>query len=162
MSNEITLPEVQEFIAGFWYHYDQGHFDEIGVRLGDEMEYLSRSDSGNCPFEHLLAAELHGKAETLAWLTAHRNENPYPCRHHATNIFRTGVDGDVTSVRFYLFVNQITNNVPFAVSSGLVDVGVRRSNAGLVFTSMTVVLDAEDSIPFEQHAANSAINSQPA
>lgn len=162
MRNEITLPEVQEFIAGFWFHYDQGHFDEVGALLGDEMEYLSRSDSGNCPFEDLLAAELHGKVETLTWLIAHRNENPYPCRHHATNVFRTGVDGDVTSVRFYLFVNQITNNVPFAVSSGLVDVGIRRSDDGLVFTSMTVVLDAEDSIPFEQHAANAAISTQPA
>ena len=43
MSNEITLSEVQEFIAGFWYHYDQGHFDELAVRIGDEMDYLSRS-----------------------------------------------------------------------------------------------------------------------
>ncbi len=128
MSNEITLSEVQEFIAGFWYHYDQGHFDELAVRIGDEMEYVSRSDSGNCPFEDLLAAELHGGAETLAWLTQHRNENPYPLRHHATNIFRTGTDGDVTNVRFYLYVNQITNNVPFDVSSGVVDVGIRRGD----------------------------------
>src|SRR4051812_17692914 len=127
MSNEISLPDVQEFLSGFWYHYDQGHFAEVAVRLGDEMEYLSRSDSGDCPFEHLLAAELHGKTETLAWLTAHRNENPYPCRHHATNVFRTGATGEVTTVRFYLFVNQVTNNVPFAVSSGVVDAGVRRS-----------------------------------
>jgi hypothetical protein len=153
MSDEITLSEVQEFIGGFWYHYDQGHFEELGARLGDEMEYLSRSDSGNCPFEDLLAAELRGRDETLAWLTQHRNENPYPLRHHATNIFRTGVDGAVTSVRFYLYVNQITNNVPFDVSSGVVDVGIRRSNTGLAFTSMTVILDAEDSIPFAEHAA---------
>ena len=160
MSNEITLPEVQEFIAGFWYHYDQGHFDELGARLGDEMEYLSRSDSGNCPFEDLLAAELHGRAETLAWLTQHRNENPYPLRHHATNIFRTAVNGDTTNVRFYLYVNQVTNNVPFDVSSGVVDVGIRRSGADLVLTSMTVILDAEDSIPFAEHAAkNTAIAS---
>ncbi|KUI23211.1 polyketide cyclase [Mycobacterium sp. GA-1285] len=156
MSNEITLSEVQEFIAAFWYHYDQGHFAELGARLGDEMEYLSRSDSGNCPFEHLLAAELHGKDETLAWLTQHRNENPYPLRHHVTNIFRTGVDGDVTTARFYLYVNQVTNNVPFDVSSGVVDVGIRRSESGLVFTSMTVILDAEDSIPFAEHAADRA------
>jgi hypothetical protein len=159
MSNEITLPEVQEFIAGFWYHYDQGHFDELAVRIGDEMEYVSRSDSGNCPFEHLLAAELHGGAETLAWLTQHRNENPYPLRHHATNIFRTGSDGTVTNVRFYLYVNQITNNVPFDVSSGVVDVGVRRGDEpeqGLVFTSMTVVLDAEDSIPFAEYSAKNS------
>jgi hypothetical protein len=153
MSNEITLSEVQEFIARFWYHYDQGHFDELGARLGEEMEYLSRSDSGNCPFEELLAAELRGRTETLAWLTQHRNENPYPLRHHATNIFRTGVHGEVTNARFYLYVNQVTNSIPFDVSSGVVDVGIRRSDSGLVFTSMTVILDAEDSIPFADHAA---------
>lgn len=156
MSNEITLSEVQEFIAAFWYHYDQGHFAELGARLGDEMEYLSRSDSGNCPFEDLLAAELRGKDETLAWLTQHRNENPYPLRHHATNVFRTGVDGDVTTARFYLYVNQVTNNVPFDVSSGVVDVGIRREGNGLVFTSMTVILDAEDSVTFSEHAAKTA------
>lgn len=153
MSNEITLSDVQEFISGFWFHYDQGHFEEVGARLADEMEYLSRSDSGACPFEHLLAAELHGKADTLTWLIEHRNENPYPCRHHATNVFRTGADGAVTNVRFYLFVNQITNNVPFAVSSGVVDAGIGRSEDGLVFTSLNVVLDAEDSVPFAEHAA---------
>jgi hypothetical protein len=158
MSNEITLPEVQEFIAGFWYHYDQGHFDELETRIGDEMEYLSRSDSGNCPFEELLAAELHGGAATLAWLIQHRDENPYPLRHHATNIFRFAVEGEVTKVRFYLYVNQVTNNVPFDVSSGVVDVGIRRGGEhGLVFTSMSVVLDAEDSIPLaEYRAKNSA------
>lgn len=161
MSNEIALSEVQEFIAGFWYHYDQGHFDELAVRIGDEMEYVSRSDSGSCPFEELLAAELHGGAETLAWLTAHRNENPYPLRHHATNIFRTGTDGDVTNVRHYLYVNQITNNVPFDVSSGVVDVGIRRASTGLVFTSMRVVLDAEDSIPFAEHSAANAAAASP-
>jgi hypothetical protein len=158
MSDAITLSEVQEFIAGFWYHYDQGHFDELATRIGDEMEYVSRSDSGACPFEELLAAELHGGAETLAWLIQHRNENPYPLRHHATNIFRTGGDGAVTNVRFYLYVNQVTNNVPFDVSSGVVDVGIRRGDHGLVFTSMRVVLDAEDSIPFADYSAkNSAV-----
>ncbi|MGZ5391471.1 MAG: polyketide cyclase [Mycobacterium sp.] len=150
MNNAITLSEVQEFIAGFWFHYDQGHFDELAFRVGDEMDYVSRSESGACPFEDLLKAELHGGAETMAWLTQHRNESPYPLRHHATNIFRIGVDGAVTKVRFYLFVNQITNAVPFAVSSGVVDVGIRRADHGLVLTSMKVILDADDSVPFTE------------
>ena len=153
MSDAITLSEIQEFIAGFWYHYDQGHFDELAVRIADDMDYLSRSESGTCPFEDLLAAELHGGAQTLAWLTQHRDENPYPLRHHATNIFRTAVDGSVTKARFYLFVNQVTNAVPFAVSSGVVDVGVRRGADGLVFTSMKVILDADDSVPFAEFNA---------
>jgi hypothetical protein len=153
MSNEISLAEVQEFIAGFWYHYDQGHFDELASRIGDEMEYLSRSDSGECPFEELLAAELQGGAETLAWLTAHRLGSPYPLRHHATNVFHTGTGGPVTTARFYLYVNQVRNNLPFAVSSGVVDVGVRRGEGGLVFTAMRVVLDAEDSVPLSEFNA---------
>ncbi|HEX2285322.1 MAG TPA: nuclear transport factor 2 family protein [Mycobacterium sp.] len=156
MSNDIALAEIQEFIAGFWYHYDQGHFDELAARIADDMEYLSRSESGACPFEDLLAAELHGGAETLAWLTQHRNENPYPLRHHATNIFRTGIEGQTTFVRFYLFVNQVTNSVPFAVSSGVVDVGLRRGANGIEFTSMKVTLDAEDSVPFAEHSSAGA------
>ncbi|MEZ0341109.1 nuclear transport factor 2 family protein [Mycobacterium sp. pV006] len=158
MTNEITLPEIQEFIARFWYHYDQGQFDVLADFIADDMQYLSRSDSGNCPFEELLAAEVRGGSETLAWLSKHRDENPYPLRHHATNIFRTGTDGDATKVRFYLYVNQVTNNVPFDVSSGVVDVDIRRSERGLVFTSMTVILDAEDSIPFAEHRAKTTTN----
>jgi SnoaL-like domain len=153
MNDEITLSEVQEFVAGFWYHYDQGHFDQLAARIADEMDYRSRSDSGACPFEELLAAELHGGASTLAWLTQHRLENPYPLRHHATNVHRTGVDGEVTTARFYLYVNQITGNVPFDVSSGVVDIGIRRGERGLLFTSMRVVLDAEDSIPMAEYLA---------
>ena len=161
MSNEITLSEVQEFIAGFWYHYDQGHFEELRTRIGADMEYLSRSDSGHCAFEHLLAADIHGGADTLDWLIAHRNENPYPLRHHATNVFRTGTTagGDVTTVRFYLYVNQVTNSIPFDVSSGVVDAGIRRGTDGLEFTFLKVILDAEDSISFAEHSAKTIASS---
>ena len=161
MSNEITLSEVQEFLAEFWFHYDQGHFAELGTRIADDMTYVSRSDSGNCAFEHLLAAELDGGPETLAWLTQHRNENPYPLRHHTTNVFRTGTDGDVTRVRFYLYVNQITNSVPFDVSSGVVDAGIRRGPDGLTLTSLSVMLDAEDSVPFAQYSAGATAAATP-
>ncbi|MEX7473368.1 polyketide cyclase [Mycobacterium adipatum] len=153
MTTPIALPEVQEFIASFWYHYDQGQFDVLATFIADDMQYLSRSDSGQCPFEELLAAELNGGPEVLAWLNQHREENPYPLRHHATNIFRTGTDGEATLVRFYLYVNQVTNNVPFDVSSGVVDAAIRRAGDALVLSSLTVVLDAEDSIPFAEHKA---------
>ena len=65
MSDAITLSEVQEFIAGFWYHYDQGHFDELDARLGDEMEYLSRSDSGKYDSFVLLGQRFSAKGVTF-------------------------------------------------------------------------------------------------
>jgi hypothetical protein len=47
----ITLPELQEFIAGFWYHYDEAHHDELAARYAEDVRYVTRSRSGASPFE---------------------------------------------------------------------------------------------------------------
>jgi hypothetical protein len=154
MHDDITLPELQEFISGFWYHYDEAHYDELGARYADDVRYVSRSDSGASPFEELMSPELRGREAVMEWLSEHREQSPYPLRHHATNLHRTGVDGDVTHVRFYILVNQIANFVPFAVSSGVAQVGVRRGREGLEFTAMEVILDTTNSVLLsERHAA---------
>jgi hypothetical protein len=147
MSSDIALSELQELVAGFWYHYDAAHYDELAARYAEDVHYLTRSDSGASPFEELMSPELHGRQAVMDWLSEHRRQSPYPLRHYATNVHRTGVDGDVTYARFYIFVNQIANFVPFAVSSGVVDVGVRREASGLKFTKMDVVLDTQNSVP---------------
>ncbi len=147
MSSDITLAELQEFVAGFWYHYDAAHYDELTASYAEDVHYLTRSDTGASPFEELMSPELRGRQVVMDWLSEHRRQSPYPLRHHATNVHRTGVDGDVTYARFYIFVNQIANFVPFAVSSGVVDVGVRREASGLKFTKMDVVLDTQNSVP---------------
>ncbi len=159
MANEITLPELQEFIAGFWYHYDEAHYDEMAASYAENVHYLTRSDSGASPFEELMSPELDGRDEVMEWLSEHRKQSPYPLRHHATNVHRIGTDGDVTRARFYIFVNQITNFVPFAVSSGVVNVGVRRGADGLQFTEMDVVLDATNSVLLAELAADSTAGS---
>jgi hypothetical protein len=147
MSSDIALSELQELVAGFWYHYDAAHYDELAARYAENVHYLTRSDTGASPFEELMSPELHGRQAVMDWLSEHRRQSPYPLRHHATNVHRTGVDGDVTYARFYIFVNQIANFVPFAVSSGVVDVGVRGEASGLKFTKMDVVLDTQNSVP---------------
>lgn len=159
MSNDVTLSELQEFIGSFWFHYDEAHYDELAASYAEDVHYLTRSDSGASPFEELMSPELHGRDAVMEWLSDHRKQSPYPLRHHATNVHRTGTDGDVTRARFYILVNQIANFVPFAVSSGVVNVGVRREATGLVFTEMEVVLDATDSVPLSELAANSAAGS---
>src|SRR6185312_7188645 len=156
MSDDITLPDLQEFIAGFWYHYDEAHYDELAARCAEDVHYISRSDSGASPFEELMSPRLHGRDAVMEWLSEHRKQSPYPLRHHATTVHRTGADGDVTHVRFYLFVNQIANFVPFAVSSGVAEVGVRRGNDGLEFTRMEVILDTTNSVLLSELAADSS------
>jgi hypothetical protein len=159
MSHDITLPELQEFIGSFWFHYDEAHYDELAACYAEDVHYLTRSDSGASPFEDLMSPELYGRDAVMEWMSDHRKQSPYPLRHHATNVHRTGTDGDVTRARFYILVNQIANFVPFAVSSGVVNVGVRREATGLVFTEMEVVLDATDSVLLSELAADSAAGS---
>jgi hypothetical protein len=146
MSNPIPLPELQEFIAGFWFHYDEANYEELTVRYAEDVHYVTRSDSGSSPFEELMSPELHGRDAVMAWLSEHRKQSPYPLRHHATNVHRTGTDGDTTCARFYIFVNQVANFVPFAVSSGVANVGVRRVARGLEFTEMDIILDTSNSV----------------
>ena len=159
MSDDITLPELQDFIAGFWYHYDEAHYDELAVRYSENVHYVSRSESGASPFEELMSPELNGRDAVMEWLSEHRKQSPYPLRHHATNVHRIGMEGDTTRARFYIFVNQIANFLPFAVSCGVVTVGVRRGGAspqGLEFTDMDVVLDTTNSVLLSELAADSA------
>lgn len=159
MTNDITLSELQEFIGGFWYAYDEAHYDDLAASYAEDVHYVTRSDSGASPFEELMSPEMHGREAVMHWLIQHRKESPYPLRHHATNIHRTGTDGVVTTARFYILVNQIANFVPFPVSSGVVDVGVRRESSGLVFTEMGVVLDTQNSVLLSELTADSAAGS---
>jgi hypothetical protein len=159
MSNDIALAELQEFVAGFWYHYDEANYDELAARYAEDVHYLTRSDSGASPFEELMSPALHGRDAVMEWLSEHRKQSPYPLRHHATNVHRTGTDGDATRARFYLMVNQIANFVPFAVSSGVVNIAVRRGPNGLEFTEMEVVLDTRNSILLSEFTADSTAGS---
>ncbi|GBE67697.1 hypothetical protein MFM001_41590 [Mycobacterium sp. MFM001] len=159
MSNDISLAELQEFIAEFWFHYDEAHYDELAVRFADDIHYVSRSDSGASPFEELLTADVRGRHEAFAWLVEHRNASPYPLRHNAINVFRTGFDGEAASVRFYLLVSHIANSVPFVNSTAVVDAAVRRARASLQFTKMEVVLDTRDSVLLSELSVDSTAKS---
>ena len=160
MSSEISLGEVQEFFGEFWFHYDSGHYDEIAARFAEEARYISRSESGASPFEDVLAANLAGRDEIVGWLTEHREGSPYPLRHNSTNVYRTGTDGDVTHVRSYIFVTQVANHVPFAVSSGVLETGIKRGADGLVFTTFDLIMDTDNSVPLAEFrpAANAVAN----
>jgi hypothetical protein len=159
MSNDIALSELQEFIAAYWFSYDEANYDALAAAKADDMRFITRSDSGASPFEELMSPELRGRDAVMEWLTDHRKQSPYPLRHHATNLHRTGVDGAVTRARFYIFVNQIANFVPFAVSSGIANVGVRRGANGLEFTEMEMVLDTTNSVLLSELGADAASGS---
>jgi SnoaL-like domain len=157
VSDDISLSEIQEFFGAFWFHYDSGHCGELAARFAEDAIYLSRSESGASPFEEVLAANLSGRDKIIAWLSEHREGSPYPLRHNGTNIHRTGTDGAITAVRSYIFVTQIANHVPFAVSSGVLESGIRRGPHGLEFTKFDLIMDTHNSVPFAEFKAAAAV-----
>lgn len=157
MSSDISLAEIQEFFGQFWYHYDSGHYPEVSRCFADDARYISRSESGASPFEDVLASDLTGRDEIMSWLSEHREGSPYPLRHNGTNIHRTGTDGDVTQVRSYIFVTQVSNHVPFAVSSGVLETGIQRGPDGLQFTRFDLIMDTDNSVPFAEFRASSGV-----
>ena len=62
----------------------------------------------------------------------------------------------MTLVRSYIFVTQVTNHVPFAVSSGVLETGIRRGPDGLQFTRFDLIMDTDNSVPFAEFRASSA------
>lgn len=103
-----------------------------------------------------MSPELRGRDAVMEWLSDHRKQSPYPLRHHATNVHRTGADGEITRARFYILVNRVANFVPFAVSSGVANAGVRRGANGVEFTDMDIVLDTTNSVLLSELTADSA------
>ncbi len=66
MTNDITLSELQEFIAGFWYLYDEAHYDDLAATYAEDVHYVTRSDSGASPFEELMSPDMHGRDAVMA------------------------------------------------------------------------------------------------
>ena len=59
----------------------------------------------------------------------------------------------------FVWVSLVASALTFAVSSGVVDVGVRRDASGLVFTDMEVVLDTQNSVLLSELTADTAMGS---
>lgn len=68
--------------------------------------------------------------------------SPYPLRHNATNVFVTEERGDDVDVESYLYVTQIVDQKPSALSSGLVHWTLTRTDDGYKVKRKDVVLDS--------------------
>jgi len=141
----VELPSVQNLIASWWFDYDQANFASWDAYFTDDARFVCRSDSGQSPVEDFLRADLHGRAEVVAWHTPHRRSSPYPLRHNATNVHLSAVRADEADFRSYLFVTTVAGGAVVNSASGLC-VGTVRIEAGAPrFAAMQVILDFTDS-----------------
>ncbi|MHB1138007.1 MAG: nuclear transport factor 2 family protein [Microthrixaceae bacterium] len=147
---DITLPDVQDLLARWWFNYDNGTFAQLPGLLTDDTRLQVRTDSGTTDYEEFVRADVSGRDDVMAWQRQHRLDSPYPLRHNGTNVHLTGTDGDDVRFASYLHVTQVESVLPVGVSSAIVTGSVRRVEGTVQFASMEVVLDMTSSVTYRE------------
>jgi len=142
--------EAHELIHRWWLNYDEGHLGVLRDLLADDCHLSSRTDRGEHPHEQFIRSDTRGRELAMAWTREHRAKSPYPLRHNATNVHVTAERGDEIDLDSYLFVTQIVERRPVALSSGIVHWTLVRTAAGYRVRRQDVVLDAIESAPFRE------------
>ena len=141
---------AHEFINRYWFLYDEGHLDVLADLLTEDCHLRSRTETGEHPFEEFIRSDNQGRDAAMAWTKDHRKHSPYPLRHHAANVFVVAERDDEIDLESYLFVTQIIERKPSALSSGFVHWTLQLTDDGYRVLSKDVVLDSIESAPFEK------------
>lgn len=141
----IQPADLQQFIAHWWYAYDNALYEEWSAMFTDDAHFTCRTDTGTTEYEEFVRADVSGRDEVLAWQTEHRKGSPAPLRHCAENVHLVSVDGDQAAFRSYIWVTHIVGGAPAPLSTARVTGTVRDLGGALAFSELHVVLDTEDS-----------------
>ena len=141
----ISIGDLQQLVAGWWFDYDQANFDAWSDYFTEDIHFSCRSDSRATPFEEFVTADVSGRDDVLAWNRQHRIDSPYPLRHNGTNVHIVSGDETACSFRSYLFVSQIVAMAVTPLSSGIVLGAARLDEQRLRFSQLRVILDFTDS-----------------
>jgi hypothetical protein len=139
---------AHESIHRYWYNYDERYLDVLAGFLTDDCHLSSRTDPGQHPFEEFIRSDNRGRDAAMAWTKDHRRHSPYPLRHNATNIHVVAERGDEIDLESYLFVAQIVERKPSALSSGIVHWTLKLTGDGYRVNRKDVVLDSIDSAEY--------------
>ena len=145
----IETAAIQDLVSRWWFNYDEGNFKVLAELLTEDVHFSCRTDSGATDYEEFVRADYRGRDAVMAWQTDHREHSPYPLRHHAANIHVVAERGDEIDLESYLFVTQIIDRKPSALSSGLVHFTLIRTADGYRIRYKEVVLDSIESAPFD-------------
>ncbi|MEO8696952.1 MAG: nuclear transport factor 2 family protein [Acidimicrobiales bacterium] len=141
---------AHEFINRYWFNYDEGNLDVLGDLFTDDCHLSSRTETGQHPHEEFIRSDNHGRETAMAWTKDHRKHSPYPLRHHAANVHVVAERDDELDLESYLFVTQIVDRKPSALSSGMVHWTLKLTDVGYRVRRKDVVLDSIESAPFHQ------------
>ena len=143
----ITVAEAGELVNRWWFTYDQGETDRFGEFFTADVVFTVGVDDPTVAWAEFATAERSGFDDVVEWQKEHRLDSPAPLRHHCTNFHLTGGEGDEVTFASYILVNQIVDEFPAMLPSGVVTGTVRRVGEALRLARLDVVLDVRSSTP---------------
>jgi 3-phenylpropionate/cinnamic acid dioxygenase small subunit len=141
----IQPADAHQLVSAWWFAYDNALFDEWPAMWSADARFTCRTDTGRTAFEDLVTAEVGGREAVLAWQTDHRLHSPHPLRHNGENVHLTRADETTADFRSYIWVTQIVDGSPSALSTAVVHGALAVEDGTLRISEMHVVLDTEDS-----------------
>ena len=68
----ISPAELQDLMGKWWLNYDEGNFDVLEQLLTEDVRFTARTDSDEVAWAEFVRADLHGRADVMAWHIDHR------------------------------------------------------------------------------------------
>lgn len=149
---DITLPDVQNLVARWWFNYDAADFDVLESLLTEDTVLKVRTDSGTTDYEEFVRADASGRDAVMAWQRQHRLDSPYPLRHNGTNIHLVDEDGDDVTFASYIYVSTVESVLPVGLSSAVVTGSVRLVDGEVRLASLEITLDMTTSVSYQDVA----------
>lgn len=143
-----TAAEVTELLARYWTRYDAGDVDGLGPLLTEDARFVTRTDTGVADYEEFVRSDVTGRDAAVAWQRPHRADSPFPLRHCTTNVVADPDGPEAATFTSYLLVTQIQAGKPDPISTAVVEGRVVRTDEGVAFAHLEIVLDTAESVPF--------------
>lgn len=141
----IQPSDAVQLLHHWWFAYDGALFGEWPELWSADARFRCRTDTGTTAYEEFVTVDVRGRDEVLAWQTDHRLHSPHPLRHSATDVHLTRADETTADFRSYIWVTQIVDGSPSALSTAVVRGTLTVESGELRISDLEVVLDTESS-----------------
>ncbi len=125
----------------WWFNYDEGNFETLSQLLTEDAHFTVRTDSDDVAWAEFARADVRGRDAVMEWQVEHRQNSPYPLRHHGVNVHVVEQHDGEAFFAMYIYVTQVMNEMPASLPSGVVRGKVRQDDEDLLIASMDVILD---------------------
>jgi len=152
---DISFADALEVLSRWWVDYDEGRLDRFADHFTADAVFTVAVSDPTVAWAEFATASVEGRDTVVAWQSEHRLDSPSPLRHHLTNVHLASdtsvepADGEV-AFGSYLLVNQVVDEMPNLLPSGVANGVLRREADRVRIARMDLVLDTLASIALRE------------